>query len=120
MSWEAEYTDEFGQWWQMLSERQQDDVAARVELLMAYGPELPFPYSSDVRSSRHGVMRELRTQSHGRPLRVFYAFDPRRTSILLIGGDKSGNDRFYEEYVPIADALYDQHLEELKREGLIE
>lgn len=54
------------------------------------------------------------------PLRVFYAFDPRRTSILLIGGDKSGNDRFYEEYVPIADALYDQHLEELKREGLIE
>ncbi len=65
-------------------------------------------------------MRELRTQSHGMPLRVFYAFDPRRTSILLIGGDKSGNDRFYEEYVPIADALYDQHLEELKREGLIE
>lgn len=95
-------------------------MAARGQLLMAYGPGLPYPYSSDVRSSRHGVMRELRTQSHGRPLRVFYAFDPRRTSILLIGGDKSGNDRFYEEYVPIADALYDQHLEELKREGLIE
>ena len=120
VSWEAEYTDEFGQWWQTLSESQQDAVVVRVELLIAYGPELPYPYSSDVRGSRHGVMRELRAQSHGRPLRVFYAFDPRRTSILLIGGDKSGNDRFYEEYVPIADDLYDEHLEELRREGLIE
>ena len=87
---------------------------------MEYGPGLPYPYSSDIRSSRHGVMRELRVQSVGRPLRVFYAFDPRRTSILLIGGDKTGNDRFYEEYVPVADALYDKHLEELRKEGLLE
>ena len=64
-------------------------------------------------------MRELRTQSAGRPLRVLYAFDPRRAAILLIGGDKTGNDRFYVEYVPIADVLFDQHLEELRKEGLI-
>ena len=86
---------------------------------MAYGPKLPYPYSSDVRGSHHGVMRELRSQSGGRPLQVFYAFDPRRTSILRVGEDKSGNDRFYEEYVPIADDLYDEHLEELRRESLI-
>ena len=119
MFWQVEYTDEFGQWWQTLLESQQDAVVARVEFLMEYGPKLPFPYSSDIRSSRHGVMRELRIQSGGRPLRVFYAFDPRRTSILLIGGDKTGNDRFYEEYVPVADDLYDQHLEELRKEGFI-
>ncbi len=59
-------------------------------------------------------------QREGRPIRVFYAFDPRRTSILLIGGDKTGNDRFYEVYVPVADDLYDKHLNELRREGLIE
>ena len=53
------------------------------------------------------------------PLRTFYAFDPRRVSILLIGGIKTGNDRFYEEYVPVADALYDDHLEELREEGII-
>ena len=94
-------------------------MAARVELLMEHGPNLPYPYSSDIRSSRHGVMRELRAQSGGSPIRVFYAFDPRRTSILLIGGDKTGNDRFYEEYVPVADDLYDEHLEELRKEGLI-
>ena len=120
MPWEVEYTDEFGAWWRDLSVGRQDAVAARVELLMEYGPNLPHPYSADVRSSRHGVMRELRAQSAGRPLRVFYAFDPRRMSILLIGGDKTGNDRFYEEYVPRADDLYDAHLAALRREGLIE
>lgn len=52
----------------------------------------------------------------GRPLRIFYAFDPRRIAILLIGGDKTGDDRFYERYVPWADQLYDEHLAELKEE----
>ena len=64
-------------------------------------------------------MRELRVQHQGNPIRIFYAFDPRRHAILLIGGDKTGDNRFYEEYVPIADRLYDEYLEELQREGLI-
>jgi len=64
-------------------------------------------------------MRELRIQSGGHPIRVFYAFDPRRSAILLIGGDKTGNDRFYRDYGPVADKLYDEHLEELQKEGLI-
>ena len=64
-------------------------------------------------------MRELRIQSGGNPLRVFYAFDSRRSAILLIGGDKTGNDRFYETFTPVADELYDIHLAELRKEGLI-
>ena len=64
-------------------------------------------------------MKELRTQSWGRPLRTLYAFDPRRCAILLIGGDKTGDDRFYEKMIPLADRLYDEHLKELKKEGLI-
>ena len=120
MPWEVEYTNEFGEWWRGLSTAQQDAVVARVALLIEHGPNLPYPYSSDVKGSRHRHIRELRVQSGGRPLRVFYAFDPRRTSILLIGGDKTGRERFYEMYVPIADELYDAHLEELRKEGLIE
>ena len=119
MDWEVEYTNEFEQWWLQLSEGQQRSVTARVELLKEQGPRLPFPYSSSVRTSRHGSMRELRVQRGGRPIRIFYVFDPRRTSILLIGGDKTGNDRFYDEYVPLADRLYDDYLLELSREGLI-
>jgi hypothetical protein len=64
-------------------------------------------------------MRELKIQSEGRPIRVFYAFDPRRSAILLIGGDKTGDGRFHERMLPIADDLYDVHLRELKREGLL-
>ena len=64
-------------------------------------------------------MRELRTQVGGRPLRTFYAFDPIRTAILLIGGDNTGDDRFYDRFIRIADDLFARHLGELKRKGLI-
>ena len=117
--WEVEYTDEFGDWWTGLDEAQQDRLAATVMLLAEHGPALPFPHCSGINGSRHAHMRELRVQSGGNPLRVFYAFDPRRAAILLIGGDKTGRDRFYEEYVPLADDLYDAHLTELKAEGLL-
>ncbi len=120
MVWEVEYTDEFGEWWNELKEVQQDDVTATVELLMEAGPNLKFPHSSGIEGSKHNHMRELRVQSGGNPIRVLYAFDPRRSAILLIGGDKTGNDRFYEINIPVADKLYDEHLEELKMEGLIQ
>ena len=110
MAWLVEYTDEFGEWWGTLDEEQQEDVAAIVGELENLGPTLPYPYSSDVRGSKHGQMRELRVQSRGKPLRIFYAFDPRRAAILLIGGDKTGRPLFYEEFIPIADCLYDAHL----------
>ena len=64
-------------------------------------------------------MRELRIQHQGRPYRVLYAFDPTRTAILLLGGDKTGNTRWYDEYVPAADKLYDAHLDTLAKEGLL-
>jgi hypothetical protein len=114
--WLVEYTDAFGEWWDSLSEEDQIAIDAHVAELGRRGPNLPFPYSSGVKGSRHPHMRELRIQRGGRPLRVFYAFDPRRAAILLIGGDKTGDGHFYERYVPIADRLYDEHLEELKRE----
>lgn len=119
MSWNVEHTDEFAQWWRDLTEAQQEDVTAIALLLMEQGPKLPFPYSCGITGSRHAHMRELRVQSSGRPIRVFYAFDPRRSAILLIGGDKTGDDRFYHRMIPIADALYDTYIEEIRKEGLI-
>ena len=67
--------------------------------------------------SRHGHMRELRTQHNGRPIRTLYPFDPSRSAILLIGGDKTGANRWYEINVPLADRLYDEHLKQLEKEG---
>ena len=118
--WNVESSAQFEQWWAGLTPTQQDSVIGGVRLLGREGPTLEFPHSSGIRSSRHRNMRELRVQSGGRPLRIFYAFDPRRTAILLIGGDKTGDNRFYPRFVRRADELYDQHLARLRREGLIE
>jgi hypothetical protein len=119
MSWDVEYTDEFGDWWSTLSDAEQESLAASVQLLEQRGPNLGFPHSSGINGSRHSHMRELRTQHEGNPYRTLYAFDPRRSAILLIGGDKTGDDRWYDVHVPIADRLYDEHMEQLREEGLI-
>jgi hypothetical protein len=116
MPWDVEYTDEFGAWWSGLSEQEQESIDASVRVLEIRGPNLPFPHSSGVAMSRHAHMRELRIQHQGRPYRVLYAFDARRTAILLMGGDKTGNDRWYEENVPLADKIYDEHLRQLEKE----
>src|ERR1017187_4617139 len=109
----------FRAWWDALSEEQQDDVAHSVRHLIEFGPALGFPHSSKVGSSRYPQMRELRTQTAGRPLRTLYAFNPLRSAILLIGGEKTGDDCWYEKFVPIADRLFEEHLVELKKEGRI-
>ena len=119
MSWDVEYTNEFGDWWGTLSEAEQESLAASVRLLEERGPNLGFPHSSGINGSRHSHMRELRTQHEGRPYRTLYAFDPRRSAILLIGGDKTGDERWYDVHVPVADRLYEEHLEQLRKEGLI-
>jgi hypothetical protein len=119
VSWDVEGTDEFVGWFEALNDNEQVSVGRVVELLAEHGPSLPFPYSSGIARSRHRHMRELRIQHEGRPYRVLYAFDPRRAAILLLGGDKTGNDRWYEQHVPAADDLYDEYLKELEREGLI-
>lgn len=117
MTWDVEFTDELEQWWNYLSEEEQISIDAAVRLLEAKGPNLGHPHSSGIHDSKHSHMRELRIQHAGRPYRVLYAFDPRRSAILLIGGDKTGRDRWYEENVPWADSLYDTHLAELAKEG---
>ena len=117
--WEVEYTDEFGAWWADLTEAEQVSIDASVRLLEEKGPRLGFPHSSGIKGSRHAHMRELRIQHEGRPYRLLYAFDPRRCAILLLGGDKTGDARWYDVHVPIADVLYDTHIETLRKEGLI-
>ena len=76
------------------------------------GVSLPYPYSSAIKSSKKYALRELRVQAGGRPLRILYAFDPGRNAVLLIGGDKTGNDRFYEEFTPKAERIWEAYLRE--------
>jgi hypothetical protein len=114
VSWEVEYTNEFERWWDGLTEEEQDKIDSAVGLLERLGPNLDFPHSSGV-NSRQKHMRELRVQIHGNPFRILYAFDERRAAMLLIGGDKTGEKRWYDMHIPIAERLYDEHVAELER-----
>jgi hypothetical protein len=114
VGWEVEYTDEFGKWWDGLTEAAQKSVAKGVVLLTEVGPALGYPHSSDIVQSNISKMRELRIQHKGRPYRVLYAFDPTRTAILLLGGDKTGDDRWYQTNVPLAEKLYERYIQERK------
>jgi len=104
-------TDEFAEWYRDLAEGDMEAVTFSVEILREKGVALGSPHSSAIEGSRY-PLRELRVQSGGRPLRVFYAFDPLRQAVLLLGGDKTGQKRFYEVFVPRAEALLERYLAE--------
>jgi hypothetical protein len=82
-----------------------------VSLLQLKGVTLGWPYSSQIKGSKI-ALRELRVQAAGHPLRVFYIFDPARSAVLLIGGDKTGDDRFYEKMILEAGNAYQHYLTE--------
>jgi hypothetical protein len=116
VAWEVEFTDEFEIWWDSLSADEQEEINAKVDLLEERGPSLSRPHADVIVRSRHANMKELRGKVGERQLRVLFAFDPRRAALLLIGGDKTGNPKWYEQFVPIADDLFDRHLKALERE----
>jgi hypothetical protein len=86
--------------------------------LEEHGPALGRPLVDTIGRSRHPNMKELIPPAGN--IRILFAFDPRRSAILLIGGDKTGEwNRWYERMIPVADRLYDEHLGALRREGEI-
>ena len=116
MTWEVEYTDQFGDWWDELGEEEQEAVTAAVNVLQRRGPSLGRPLVDTIKQSKHKNMKELIPPASD--IRILFAFDPRRAAILLIGGDKSGEwSAWYDRMVPVADALFDEHLLELESEG---
>ncbi|MEO8905412.1 MAG: type II toxin-antitoxin system RelE/ParE family toxin [Polyangiaceae bacterium] len=107
-------SDEFTEWFDSLDDSDTDAVARVVDMLEMQGPTLPFPYSSAIKGSKI-ALRELRIQAGGDPLRVLYAFDPVRRAVLLLGGDKTGDKRFYERLIPLAEQIFAQYLKEIGR-----
>lgn len=112
--WDVEFTDQFGAWWDTLGAAEQQAIDAAVVVLERRGPGLGRPLVDTVMGSRHANMKELRAGT----IRVLFAFDSRRSAILLIGGDKRGRwQEFYEKAIPFADELFDEHLRDLAGEG---
>ena len=117
--WDIRQTPEFGKWFRNASELDKvarEDIYAVIRVLQEIGPQLGRPYVDSLSGSRHSNMKELRIQSKGRPFRIFFAFDPGRHAVLLIGGNKSNDTRFYRRMIPVADDIYNQYLADLEEE----
>ncbi len=125
MEWEIEATDEFFAWADALERSDaeaRDMLDAVIDMLAERGPMMRRPYVGEIVTSRHHNMKELLVPASDMELRVLFCFDPRRTAILLLGGDKSQDsmwNAWYEKAVPEADDLYDIYLAELREEGLL-
>jgi len=117
--WNIEITAEFESWFAELPVAVQLATEHAITILEVAGPGLGRPQVDTVKGSKHANMKELRVQQGGKPWRIFFAFDPRRSAILLIGGCKAGDGRFYERMIPIADKLLDIYLVELRKEELL-
>jgi len=121
--WSVATTSEFDLWFAQLLTDGQAEVIARVNLLKLLGPKLKRPHADTLKGSKHANMKELRADTRSHVLRIAFAFDPNRSAILLVGGNKTGMSqrRFYKELIARADALYDAHLAALtirkKRRG---
>jgi hypothetical protein len=116
VAWEVEYTDQFETWWEGQSEESQERIDVMIAELAARGPALGRPCVDTVKGSKFPNMKELRVV--GTSIRILFAFDPRRVALLLLGGDKAGQwKEWYDQAIPEADELFDQHLVEVKREA---
>ena len=116
MTWDVLVTDEYENWFFSLTEAEQEDVLAMVNVLEIRGPQLSRPYADTLKGTRKVKnLKELRIQHGGKPYRVFYAFDPERRAILLCGGRKDGkkDKLFYERMIPLAEQEFLDHLHKM-------
>jgi hypothetical protein len=110
---EVEATQEFSGWYAALTSAEKRALDLVIGLLRVQGVALGSPYSSAIKGASF-PLRELRPKHGASPLRVFYAFAPRRNALLILGGDKAGDNRFYRRAIPRAELLWAEYLSKEK------
>jgi hypothetical protein len=115
MEWDIQLDEDFAAWLAGLEAGLRDEIIAHANLLREHGPQLGRPYVDTLEGSEFPNMKELRVQYRGDPWRILFAFDPRRSAILLVGGNKRGDKRWYKKHLPIAEERFRQHLRRLDR-----
>ena len=117
MAWTVLIDEEFAEELARLDVRVRMELRAMTVLLGEVGPQLGRPRADTLKGSKHSNMKELRFDAADGVWRVAFAFDPARSAILLVAGDKSGTSekRFYRKLIEIADRRFDIHLGTLKR-----
>lgn len=108
--WTIQTRKVFEQWLSQLSDADRKEVLALLKVLRVKGPMLSRPYADTLKGSSMFNLKELRVQSEGDPIRVLFAFDPDRQGVILCGGHKGNEKRFYQDMIALAEAEYDKHL----------
>lgn len=116
MAYTVNASEEFGEWFSTQEKTLRRTITAHIGLLEEHGPQLRRPYADTLEGSRLSNLKELRVQHRGEPYRILYAFDPERKALLLIGGNKAGDKRWYKRMIPLAEAIFERHLESLEKE----
>lgn len=104
----------FDEWLQALDDNDRTNVLASLILLAEKGPQLGRPHADTLENTTIKNLKELRIQSKGKPLRAFFAFDPTRQAVVLCAGDKTSDKQFYKRLIPLAEAEYRKHLEDIE------
>jgi hypothetical protein len=112
--WEIYQTDEVAAWMtdlRRIDPQAAEKVEAAVDVLAEYGPTLGRPLVDTLTGSKLANLKELRPRQTN--IRVPFVFDPWRSAILLVAGDKTGQwQSWYERSIPQAERLYAVYLEE--------
>ncbi|MCH4563658.1 type II toxin-antitoxin system RelE/ParE family toxin [Halomonas sp. EGI 63088] len=112
--WHIVTVERFDSWFLQLSEAEQESVLTGLFKLESLGPQLGRPDVDSLKGSRKVTnLKELRIQHGGKPFRILFAFDPARQAVMLCGGDKTGDKRFYQTMIPIAEREFIDHLASL-------
>lgn len=115
MTWQIATVERFDVWFLGLDAAEQQDVLAAILVLEKFGPALGRPYVDSLKGTdKVKNLKELRVQHKGRPFRVFFAFDPLRQAVMLCGGDKTGDKRFYATMISIAEREFLDYLQGLE------
>lgn len=108
--WQVVFTDEFDEWFLELTADEQDSILHYLTILKQKGHQLGRPYVDTIHGSSLTNLKELRVQHEGKPYRIFFVFDPIRQAVMLCGGDKTGDKRFYKTMIPLAESIYQNYL----------
>jgi hypothetical protein len=119
MIWEIIFHQEFEAWFFAEDLEVQTSIAMVLDILEEQGAGLGRPYVDTIKGSTFTNMKELRVQHNGNPYRILFAFDPQRQAVLLIGGNKGGDKRWYEKNIPIANRRFTEYLAETNNGELL-
>jgi hypothetical protein len=111
--WEIYVVDEVLAWIERLDDATHARVVQAIDALAEGGPGLGRPLVDTIVGSRIQNLKELRPGT----VRILFVFDPWRSSVLLVAGDKAGQwNAWYREAIPLAEDRYDRYLKERQSE----